>query len=86
VTPGGTSSALSPTVRQLLSDAQTFYAQSQIDLKAGNLGAYQNDITSMEEDLQQVQTLTGAVPPPAPAAASPTTTTAPGSTPTTAPA
>jgi hypothetical protein len=82
VTPGGASSGLSPQVRQLLSDAQTFYTQSQVDLKAGNLGAYQNDITSMEQDLQQVQTLTGATPPaPAPT----TTTTVPATTtPTTA--
>ncbi|HEX3839581.1 MAG TPA: UPF0182 family protein [Acidimicrobiales bacterium] len=81
VTPGGASSGLSPQVRQLLSDAQAFYNQSQIDLKAGNLGAYQNDITSMEQDLQQVQTLTGATPP----TPAPTTTTAPAATtPTTA--
>lgn len=81
VTPGGTSSALSPTVRQLLADAQAFYQSSQADLTVGNLGVYQNDINSMESDLQQVQQLTGAAPP-APAA-TPTTTTAPGSTPTT---
>jgi hypothetical protein len=83
VTPGGASSGLSPQVRQLLSDAQAFYNQSQVDLKAGNLGAYQNDITSMEQDLQQVQTLTGATPP-APAPTTTTTTIPAPTTPTTA--
>ena len=83
VTPGGTSNALSPTVRQLLADAQAFYAASQADLTAGNLGAYQNDINSMESDLQQVQTLTGAAPAAPAASPTTTTTTAPGSTPTT---
>ena len=46
------------------------YTQSQADLKAGNLGAYQTDITSMESYLQQVQALTGG-----PVASTTTTTT-----------
>ncbi|HWE69067.1 MAG TPA: UPF0182 family protein [Acidimicrobiales bacterium] len=84
VTPGGSSGALSPQVRQLLADAQALYTQSQADLTAGNLGAYQNDINSMEKDLQQVQTLTGATPPPPVGTSTTTTTTAPATTPTTA--
>ncbi len=60
-TPGtsGPSGALSPQVRSLLDDAQTQYQQSQTDLKAGNLGAYQTDINNLEKDLEQVQQLTG---------------------------
>jgi uncharacterized protein len=69
-TPGtGTTGTLSPQVRSLLNDAQTQYQKSLADLKAGNLGAYQSDINSLESDLEQVQTLTGGT------AASTTTTT-----------
>ncbi len=60
---------LSPQVRALLTEAQTAYAQSQADLKAGNLGAYQNDINTLESNLQAVQALTGGT------SASTTTTT-----------
>ncbi len=74
-TPGGTSTGvLSPQVRALLAQAQTAYAQSQADLKAENLGAYQNDINSLEADLQQVQQLTGGSVATAPAATTTTTT------------
>jgi uncharacterized membrane protein (UPF0182 family) len=78
-TPGetGGTGALSPQVRSLLDQAQTAYQQSQADLKAGNLGAYQSDINSLESFLQEVQTLTGGV------AASTTTTPASTSTTTT---
>ena len=55
---GGTG-ALSPQVRSLLNAAQQAYTQSQTDLKAGNLGAYQTDITKLESNLQEVQQLTG---------------------------
>ena len=55
--------ALSPQVRALLDEAQIAYQQSQTDLKAGNLGAYQTDINNLESDLQEVQQLTGATPP-----------------------
>ncbi len=59
-TPGaGPSSALSPEVRSLLQSAQQEYNQSQTDLKSGNLGAYQSDISSMEQALQQIGVLTG---------------------------
>ena len=64
---GGTG-ALSPQVRSLLDQAQAAYQQSQVDLKAGNLGAYQTDINNLETFLQQVQTLTGG-------ASTPTTST-----------
>ena len=37
----GTTGTLSPQVRALLDQAQAAYQQSQTDLKAGNLGAYQ---------------------------------------------
>ncbi len=50
---------LSPEVRALLSDAQHQYLQSQVDLKAGNLGAYQADINNLESDLNEVSQLTG---------------------------
>jgi uncharacterized membrane protein (UPF0182 family) len=55
---GGTG-ALSPEVRSLLDAAQQAYEQSQSDLKAGNLGAYQTDINTLESNLQEVQQLTG---------------------------
>jgi uncharacterized membrane protein (UPF0182 family) len=50
---------LSPEVRALLTDAQHQYQQSQVDLKAGNLGAYQTDINNLESDLNEVSQLTG---------------------------
>jgi uncharacterized protein len=83
VTPGGSSNALSPEVRLLLANAQAAYQQSQTDLHAGNLGAYQGDITALEGYLQQVQQLTGAVTPTPAGSPSTTTTTAPGATTTT---
>lgn len=60
-TTGATSGtgSLSPQVKALLYEAQVAYQQSQADLKAGNLGAYQNDIGNLESDLQEVQQLTG---------------------------
>jgi hypothetical protein len=74
---------LSPEVRLLLANAQAAYQQSQTDLHAGNLGAYQGDITTLETDLQQVQQLTGAAPPAPAGTSSTTTTTTPGATTTT---
>jgi uncharacterized membrane protein (UPF0182 family) len=68
---GGTSTAsLSPQAQALLAQAQAAYSQAQADLKAGNLGAYQNDINSLESNLQAVQALTGG-----PVASTTTTTT-----------
>jgi uncharacterized membrane protein (UPF0182 family) len=77
-TPGGSTStgALSPQVRSLLDAAQTQYQQSLTDLKAGNLGAYQTDITTLESDLEEVQQLTGGTVTPT---TTTTTTTTPGS-------
>jgi uncharacterized protein len=69
-TGGGSSTTLSPQAQALLSQAQQAYTQSQTDLKAGNLGAYQTDINNMESFLQQVQALTGG-----PVASTTTTTT-----------
>lgn len=66
------SGTLSPQVRSLLDDAQTQYQHSLTDLKNGNLGAYQTDINNLENDLQQVQTLTGGT-----VTSTTTTTTAP---------
>ncbi len=76
ITPGGTGStgSLSPQVRSLLAAAQAAYVQSEADLKAQNLGAYQNDITTLEGDLNEVQTLTGG----ATTSTTTTTTTTPG--------
>lgn len=78
-TPGGTSTtgALSSQVRSLLDAAQTEYQQSLTDLKAGNLGNYQTDITTMESDLEEVQQLTGGTV--TPTTTTTTTTTQPGS-------
>jgi uncharacterized membrane protein (UPF0182 family) len=85
----GGSGALSPQVLSLLAQAQAAYAQSQTDLHAGNLGAYQGDIQALEADLQLIQQLTGGVTVPntsggstTPTRSSPTSTT----TTTTAPA
>ncbi len=77
VTPGdtGTTGTLSPQVRSLLNAAQQAYAQSQVDLKAGNLGAYQTDIQTLESNLQEVQQLTGGTV--APTSSTTTTTTSP---------
>jgi hypothetical protein len=72
-TEGGTGN-LSPQVRALLDEAQTAYQQSQTDLKAGNLGAYQTDINNLESILQEVQQLTGGTV----ATTTTTTTTSPG--------
>jgi uncharacterized membrane protein (UPF0182 family) len=76
-TPGGSSStgALSPQVRALLNAAQAAYAQGQVDLKAGNLGDYQNDIQTLESNLQEVQQLTGATTTPTTSGSTTTTTT-----------
>jgi uncharacterized membrane protein (UPF0182 family) len=68
---GGTSTGtLSPQAQALLAQAQASYQQAQADLKAGNLGAYQNDINTLESGLQAVQALTGG-----PVASTTTTTT-----------
>ena len=56
---GETTSSLSPQARALLAQAQASYTQAQADLKAGNLGNYQNDINALEAALQAVQALTG---------------------------
>jgi hypothetical protein len=72
--PPGSNGTLSPQVRSLLDQAQTAYQQSQTDLKAGNLGAYQTDINNLESFLQQVQQLTGG---PVPTTSTTTTTTSP---------
>ena len=67
---GGTSTTLSPQAQALLAQAQASYQQAQTDLKAGNLGAYQNDINALEGFLQAVQAITGG-----PVASTTTTTT-----------
>jgi len=85
-TPGGSGTAgeaLSPQVRALLNAAQAAYAQGQVDLKAGNLGAYQNDIQTLESNLQEVQQLTGGTVTPTTSGTTTTTTTAPSTTATT---
>ena len=61
---------LSPQAQALLAQAQAVLPQAQTDLKAGNLGAYQNDINALESALQAVQALTGG-----PVASTTTTTT-----------
>jgi uncharacterized protein len=71
----GPTGTLSPELRALLDQAQSAYQQSQTDLKAGNLGAYQTDINNLENDLNQVQTQTGGTV----TSTTTTTTTTPGS-------
>jgi uncharacterized protein len=81
--PGATGS-LSPTVRALLAAAQQAYQKSQADLKAGDLGAYQSDLDSMESDVKEILQL--SAPPPAPsstAASTSSTSTTTSSTTTT---
>ena len=73
---GGTGT-LSPQVRDLLNAAQQAYAQSQSDLKAGNLGAYQQDIQTLESNLQEVQQLTGGTLLPSGSTTTTTSTTTP---------
>jgi uncharacterized membrane protein (UPF0182 family) len=86
--PGNsTAGTLSPQVRALLFEAQVAYQQSQKDLKAGNLGAYQSDINTLESYLAQVQQLTTVAPASTPTTTSTTSPTSPTSTTsTTAPA
>ncbi len=55
----GTSTALSPQIQAYLNDAQQAFKQAQIDLQAGNLGAYQTDVNQASSDLQEIQALTG---------------------------
>ncbi len=73
---GGTGN-LSPQVRSLLNAAQAAYTQSQVDLKAGNLGAYQQDIQTLESNLQEVQQLTGGTVATTPSTTTTTSTTSP---------
>jgi uncharacterized protein len=73
-TSPGSGGTVSPQVQNLLADAQQAYQQAQADLAAGNLGAYQNDITRMESDLTTIRQLTGTTGTTAPT--STTTTTA----------
>jgi uncharacterized protein len=75
-TSPGSGGTVSPQVQNLLADAQQAYQQAQADLAAGNLGAYQNDITRMESDLTTIRQLTGTTGTTAPTS---TTTTTPGS-------
>ena len=70
---------MSPQVRALLAQATASYQQSQTDLKAGNLGAYQTDVEAAQSDLELIQQLTGGVSVPGGSggalAATPTSTT-----------
>lgn len=71
-TTGPTSQANS-TVASLLSQAQALYNRAQSDLKAGNLGKYQTDITQMDALIAKAQAVAGGS-----TATSSTTTTKPG--------
>ncbi len=55
----GASTALSPQIQAYLNDAAQAFKQAQIDLQAGNLGAYQTDVNQASSDLQEIQALTG---------------------------
>ncbi len=70
----GAAGNLSPTVRALLAAAQQAYQKSQADLKAGDLGAYQSDLDSMESDVKEILQL-NAPPPTATTSTSTTTST-----------
>ena len=59
---GGGSSSTSPNQQQIAQDiaqANQLYAQVQADLKAGNLGQYQTDVTALGAIVQQLQQLQG---------------------------
>jgi len=80
--PGtGTGSSTSPNqaqINQLIAQADQLSAQVQADLKAGNLGQYQTDVTSLVSLVQELQQLssTAATPAtPAKGTGSATTTT-----------
>lgn len=53
----GVSSAISAKIASYLNAAAADYAQAQVDLKAGNLGAYQTDIANMDVAIQAAQQL-----------------------------
>lgn len=58
---GSTSTTLgqtNSTVASLLSQAQSLYDQAQSDLKAGNLGKYQSDISEMDSLITKAQSVT----------------------------
>ncbi|MHB8264230.1 MAG: UPF0182 family membrane protein [Acidimicrobiales bacterium] len=55
--PPGT--ALTSEESKLASEAASMYAQAQSDLKAGNLGGYQSEVTQMGAVVQQLDSLFG---------------------------
>jgi len=62
---GGSSTSTSPSpnqaqILQLIAQANQLYAQVQSDLKAGNLGQYQTDVSSLGTIVQQLQQLSSA--------------------------
>lgn len=56
------SSQVAQEVKTLLAEAQNYYNQAQTDLKNGNLGSYQSDITNMESLLNQAQEVLNQLP------------------------
>jgi uncharacterized membrane protein (UPF0182 family) len=54
----GPAGGLSSQAQQLISEEAKLYQQAQADLKAGNLGAYQNDVNQLGNVVQQLQQIT----------------------------
>lgn len=53
--PTSSSAVVSPAVTQDLAAAQAEYNSAQQELTSGNLGAYQSDITQMDQDITEAQ-------------------------------
>jgi len=54
-TPTGPSTSVSPTVQNLIVQANTYFQQAQTDLKNGSFAAYGTDITNLQNVLKQLQ-------------------------------
>jgi uncharacterized membrane protein (UPF0182 family) len=76
-------STISSQIQQYLKQASADYTQAQADLKAGNLGAYQQDVDNMNTALNQAQQLLSGAG--AATSTGTSTTTAPPSSSSTAP-
>jgi uncharacterized membrane protein (UPF0182 family) len=59
---GAPGTTLSPAVRSLVAQEGQLYSQVQADLKAGNLGAYQQDVERLGAVIAQLQALVGEAP------------------------
>jgi hypothetical protein len=75
---GASSSGTIPAaLSAILQQAQTDYNNAKAALAAGNLAAFQQDITAMDQQLSQAQQVLGAAPSATTSTSTTTTTTAP---------